>query len=119
MNKGVLVSNWDAALAEMTVEEKVFADKYGSVFMHCRTKAQEDRDQQQEAPELKLIQAVAPSASSGAKPAGTVAPVNPNQMDDRPIDKRKAEEGGIVEERNTKKPPATKKESGDEAMDAD
>ena len=45
--------------------------------------------------------------------------MNPNQMDDRPIDKRKAEEGGIVEERNPKKPPATKKESGDAAMDAD
>ena len=83
------------------------------------TKAQEDRDQQQEAAELKLIQAVTPSASSGAKPAAPVAPENPNQMDDRPIDKRKAEEGGIVEEINPKKPPAAKKESGDAAMDAD
>ena len=87
--------------------------------MRCLTKAQEDRDQQQEAPELKLIQAVTPSASSGAKPAVPVAPVNPHQMRDRPIDKRKAEEGGIVEGRKPKKPPATKKESGDAAMDAD
>ena len=111
LSKGVLVSNWDAALAEMPVEENVLAEKDGSVFMHCLTKAQEDRDQQ-DAPELRLNH-VAPSASLGAKLAEVVAPANPNPKDDKTKDdKPDAEAEGTPREIPTKRnvgPEATPK----------
>ena len=75
----------------MTVEEKVFADKYGAVFMHCLTKAKEDRDKQN-APELRLTH-VAPSGSSSAKPADVVAPANPKPKDDKTKDDDAEAEG--------------------------
>ena len=53
ISKGVLVSNWDASIAEMPVEEKAMPDKHGAIFMRCLSKAHEDKDQRHEAPELK------------------------------------------------------------------
>ena len=115
LSKPVLVSNWDAAIATMTAEEKAHAESVWKVFLLCLTKAQEERDKPQEAPEIKLMG----SASSGEKPAVPATPVNPDQMDDRAVDKRKAEEGGNVDERKPKKPPGGKKEAADEEVEGD
>ena len=99
----------------MPAKAKTPAAKFGVVFFNCHTAAQAERDKPQEAPEIKLIG----PASSSEKPAVPVAPVNPDQMDDRAVDKRKAEEGGNVDERKPKKPPGGKKEADAEEVEAD
>ena len=38
--KGVLVNAWDAEVAQLSVEEKVFAVRYGNLLMNCLGKAQ-------------------------------------------------------------------------------
>ena len=86
LSKGVLVNAWDAEVAQLSVEEKVFAVRYGNLLMNCLGKAQEDRDKQ-DAPELKLAHA-APPGPTNTKPVDVVVPVIPKPKEETPKHER-------------------------------